>query len=92
MSDKHLEITDMIEDGKSDEEISKATGFSVKDIKAVRKQVSDEPAEYDESIEWLKKAAGVGSTANSNFGIREGEQGYQKKLRDEIGKYLESLN
>ena len=92
MSDKHLEIQEMIEDGKSDEEISKATGFSVKDIKAVRKQVSNEPAEYDESIEWLKKAAGVGSTANSNFGIREGEQGYQKKLRDEIGKYLESLN
>jgi hypothetical protein len=92
ISDVHLEITQMIDDGESDEEISKVTGFSVRDVKAVRKQVSDEPAEYDESIEWLKKAAGVGSTANSNFGIREGEQGYQKKLRDEIGKYLESLN
>lgn len=93
MSDVHLEITQMIDDGESDEDIMAAfPGLVSKQLlKSIRAEEMDRPAEYDESIDWLKKAAGIGSNAKSNFGIREGEQGYQKSLRDEIGKYLEGL-
>ena len=93
MSDIHLEITQMIDDGESDEDIMAAFPglVSKQQLKSMRAEEMDRPAEYDESIDWLKKAAGIGSSARSNFGIREGEQGYQKNLRDEIGKYLDSL-
>ena len=93
MSDIHLEITQMIDDGESDEDIMAAFPglVSKQQLKSMRAEEMDRPAEYDESIDWLKKAAGIGSNTRSNFGIREGEQGYQKSLRDEIGKYLEGL-
>jgi hypothetical protein len=93
MSDVHLEITQMIDDGESDEDIMAALPglVSKQQLKSMRAEEMDRPAEYDESIDWLKKAAGIGSNTKSNFGIREGEQGYQKSLRDEIGKYLEGL-
>ena len=93
MSDVHLEITQMIDDGESDEDIMAAFPglVSKQQLKSMRAEEMDRPAEYDESIGWLKKAAGLGSNTKSNFGIREGEQGYQKSLRDEIGKYLEGL-
>ena len=93
MSDIHLEITQMIDDGESDEDIMAAFPglVSKQQLKSMRAEEMDRPAEYDESMNWLKKAAGIGSNAKSNFGIREGEQGYQKSLRDEIGKYLEGL-
>ena len=93
MSDVHLEITQMIDDGESDEDIMAAFPglVSKQQLKSMRAEEMDRPAEYDESMNWLKKAAGIGSNTKSNFGIREGEQGYQKSLRDEIGKYLEGL-
>ena len=93
MSDIDLHIREMIADGASDEEImAMHPGLvSKQQLKSMRAEEMDRPGEYDESIDWLKKAAGVGSNTKSNFGIREGEQGYQKSLRDEIGKYLEGL-
>jgi DNA-binding ferritin-like protein (Dps family) len=93
MSDLHIEITQMIDDGESDEDIMAAFPglVSKQQLKSMRAEEMDGPAEYNESIDWLKKAAGLGSNTKSNFGIREGEQGYQKSLRDEIGKYLEGL-
>ena len=95
MSDVHLEITQMIDDGESDEDIMAAFPglVSKQQLKSMRAEMDESVVEStaDESLDWLKKAAGIGSTARSNFGIREGEQGYQMKLRDEIGKYLESI-
>ena len=93
MSDIDLHVREMIADGASDEEIiAMHPGVvSKEDLKRYRSEESDRPGEYDESLDWLKKAAGIGSSARSNFGVREGEQGYQKSLRDEIGKYLEGL-
>ena len=95
MSDVHLEITQMIDDGESDEDIMAALPglVSKQQLKSMRAEMDESVVEStaDESLDWLKKAAGIGSTARSNFGIREGEQGYQMKLRDEIGKYLESI-
>ena len=93
MSDIDLHVREMIADGASDEEIiAMHPGVvSKEDLKRYRSVESDSTCEYDESLVWLKKAAGIWSSARSNFGVREGEQGYQKSLRDEIGKYLEGL-
>ena len=93
MSDIDLHVREMIADGASDEEIMAMHPgvVSKEDLKSIRAEEMDRPGEYDESLDWLKKAAGIGSSARSNFGIKEGEPGYQKSLRDEIGKYLEGL-
>ena len=93
MSDLDLHVREMIADGASDEEIMAMHPgvVSKEDLKSIRAEEMDRPGEYDENLDWLKKAAGMGSSARSNFGIREGEPGYQKSLRDEIGKYLEGL-
>jgi hypothetical protein len=93
MSDLDLHVREMIADGASDEEIMAMHPgvVSKEDLKSIRAEEMDRPGEYDENLDWLKKAAGIGSSARSNFGIKEGEPGYQKSLRDEIGKYLEGL-
>jgi len=95
-SDIHLEIQDMIEDGKSDEEISKVTGFSVKDIKSVRRQVSmeeNEQIDLDQGhIDTIKEHAGLRSTAKSNFGINVGEEGYRPVSSTDLSKWAKLFN
>ena len=95
-SDIHLEIQDMIEDDKSDEEISKVTGFSVKDIKSVRRQVSmeeNEQIDLDQGhIDTIKEHAGLRSTAKSNFGINVGEEGYRPASSTDLSKWAKLFN
>ena len=95
-SDIHLEIQEMIEDGKSDEEISKVTGFSVKDIKSVRRQVSmeeNEQIDLDQGhIDTIKEHAGLRSTAKSNFGINVGEEGYRPVSSTDLSKWAKLFN
>jgi len=95
-SDIHLEIQEMIEDGKSNEEISKVTGFSVKDINAVRQQVSMEEnkqIDLDQGhIDTIKEHAGLRSTAKSNFGINVGEEGYRPASSTDLSKWAKLFN
>ena len=95
-SDIHLEIQEMIEGGKSDEEISKVTGFSVKDIKSVRRQVSmeeNEQIDLDQGhINKIKEHAGLRSTAKSNFGINVGEEGYRPVSSTDLSKWAKLFN
>ena len=51
----------------------------------------DEEVEENESIEYLKKMAGIGSGARSNHGIYEGEQGYQITPRSIVARQMRKL-
>jgi len=58
---------------------------------AVLRTWDDEEAGENESIEHLKKMAGIGSGARSNHGIYEGEQGYQITPRSIVARQMRKL-
>jgi hypothetical protein len=92
MKDLAMDIEDMINDGASDAEIiAKHPSVSAADIKSMRKDTSDRPGEYDESLERMKAIAGIGSNAKSNHGIREGEAGYQITPRSIVAREMRKL-
>ena len=92
MKDLAMDIEDMINDGASDEEImAMHPEVSAADIKAMRKDTSDRPGEYDESLERMKAIAGIGANAKSNHGIREGEAGYQITPRSIVAREMRKL-
>ena len=45
----------------------------------------------DDDMAWLRKAAGIGSGARSNHGIREGEEGYQTTPRSLVAREMRKL-
>jgi hypothetical protein len=47
--------------------------------------------EEEDDMAWLRKAAGIGSGARSNHGIREGEQGYQTTPRSLVAREMRKL-
>ena len=47
--------------------------------------------EEEDDMAWLRKAAGIGSGARSNHGIREGEQGYQTTPRRLVAREMRKL-
>jgi hypothetical protein len=67
MSAMSLDIEEMIQDGRSDEEISEITGMGIKDIKSVRQQVSMEEVDLDESTkEYAKSLANIADKAKKD--------------------------
>ena len=47
--------------------------------------------EEEDDMAWLRKAAGIGSGARSNHGIREGEEGYQTTPRSLVAREMRKL-
>ncbi len=100
MSDLHQHIGEMIADGASNEEIKKMhPGVSDRDINSIRREMDEsvqfeevqEVDEVAESIAKMKAMAGVGSTAKSNHGIHEGEEGYQITPRSIVAREMRKL-
>ena len=95
MSDIHIEIQEMIEDGASNEEIKKAIPMATDSVIAdVRKDMNEAVEEVDEAADMIakmKEMAGVGSGVRSNHGIHEGEEGYQLTPRSIVARELRKL-
>jgi hypothetical protein len=100
MSDLHQHIGEMIADGASNEEIKKMHPMvKDSDIDSIRREMDEsvqfeevqEVDEVAESIAKMAAMAGVGSTARSNHGIREGEAGYQITPRSIVAREMRKL-
>ena len=95
MSDIHVEIQDMVADGKSNDEIKKAIPMASDSVIAdIRGEMDESVVETDEAsdmIAKMKAIAGIGSNAKSNHGIREGEAGYQITPRSIVAREMRKL-
>jgi hypothetical protein len=102
MSDIELEVEEMIQDGADNTEImAKFPGIVDQEYLDDMRANSDEKqyddyemesqVEEDDDMAWLKRAAGIGSGARSNHGIREGEQGYQITPRSIVARQMRKL-
>ena len=102
MSDIEAEVQEMIQGGADNTEImAKFPGIVDQEYLDDMRANSDEKQYDDYEMEsqvkeeddmaWLRKAAGIGSGARSNHGIREGEQGYQTTPRSLVAREMRKL-
>jgi len=102
--DQHVE--EMIQDGASDEEIMAMHPGVVTQEYLDQKRMESDEKYYDdmepmESVEqaqegtdeldWIKRMSGIGSTARSNHGLREGEPGYRITPRSIVAREMRKL-
>jgi len=102
MSDIEAEVQEMIQGGADNTEImAKFPGIVDQEYLDDMRANSDEKQYDDYEMEsqvkeeddmaWLRKAAGIGSGARSNHGIREGEEGYQTTPRSLVAREMRKL-
>ena len=100
--DDHVE--EMIASGASDEEIMAMHPGVVTQEYLDQKRMDSDERYYDDmdegveqvqegtdDLDWIKRMSGIGSTARSNHGLREGEPGYQITPRSIVAREMRKL-
>jgi len=101
MSDIDSHVEEMIADGATDEEImAMHPGIVTQEYLDQKRADSDEKyyddmeetvVEGTDDLDWIKRMSGIGSSARSNHGLREGEPGYQIKPRSVVAREMQKL-